>query len=769
MNTSNISSRIKTIADALHWIANVPQSEQLSFQERLVNLRREYKKIQFAIEERPSVAAFGESQMGKSYLVSAMLSSPNTPFAVTDGENSFNFIDEINPSAPNSTIEATGVITRFTAQQIKLPNAQLKAQLLSVADIILVLCEAYYNQVDYSHESIISSDEINDALRDCQLTNDCDEIKILSEDDLMDVREYLQTSSIQKKCHAQLSSELFDFLLQNIKHISNDQLIGIIKLLWNNNKDINRLFDDLIATYSRIGYKQNVFVEFKSVLKKHGTLLDVARLDEMYGAPEVSGSEFLSSVKVHVDDMTNVELPKSFFSALIAELTFVLPASTCVERDFLNHIDILDFPGARRPEQIKENKLTEGKNLSTVLRRGKVSYLFNKYSKSKRITALLFCHNNNQSAESAMGAVLTDWINNNVGDTSIKRDVFIKSSIVSPLFIIGTWFNKDLDYQNESRGENDRLNERWQRRFNVVLEKEVLKSSDVSSHWFNEWVTSQPFANIFMLRDFKYSTAIFKGYNPESHQAEQEIIRHDKYPEFLEDLRSSFVSNPFVKLHFPRPEEAWDSSATVGNDGTKPIIKSLCELAPHAATARAEKLTFDFKALDKRFVGILEQYYHPEDNDLQLKQAKKQAGEACLLIDRNLGKDPYFFGRLIGTLMISETELYELVHKQILGAELPPPMSNEEASIFMGAGLDGTASREENINRLCDYLGADDEDDCRDILLSQGVEIEKLLSQNRMVQSEDDNLVSIVEQQWHEDFLAKRCSSTIKDKHRRNH
>ena len=92
-------------------------------------------------------------------------------------------------------------------------------------------------------------------------------------------------------------------------------------------------------------------------------------------------------------------------------------------------------------------------------------------------------------------------------------------------------------------------------------------------------------------------------------------------------------------------------------------------------------------------------------------------------------------------------------------------MSNEESSIYMGAGLDGSESREENISRLCEYLGADDEDDCKEILLEQVIEIEKLLSQTRMFSSEEENLVSIVEQLWHEDFLAKRCSAKIKDKY----
>ena len=45
---------------------------------------------------------------------------------------------------------------------------------------------------------------------------------------------------------------------------------------------------------------------------------------------------------------------KSSLSALIAELTFVLPKAVASERKFLKKIDLLDFPGARSREKFKE-------------------------------------------------------------------------------------------------------------------------------------------------------------------------------------------------------------------------------------------------------------------------------------------------------------------------------------------------------------------------------------------------------------------------------
>ena len=114
----NINQYLHIVEKAISWQSNVPDSERQNYLEQLVNLRRAFKKIQFAASERCSTAAFGESQMGKSYLVSALMSDPGKPFTVTDGRREYNFIDDINPSTPNSRVEATGVVTRFTISQI---------------------------------------------------------------------------------------------------------------------------------------------------------------------------------------------------------------------------------------------------------------------------------------------------------------------------------------------------------------------------------------------------------------------------------------------------------------------------------------------------------------------------------------------------------------------------------------------------------------------------------------------------------------------------
>lgn len=765
MDTHQIDQYLQTIEQANSWVGNVPASERLDFRKKLINLRREFKRVRYAVSEPCSTAAFGESQMGKSYLVSAMLSTPSAPFSVTDGTQTYDFISEINPSRPNSTIEATGVITRFTTHDVgDVPQGYLRVQLLSLTDILLILCEAYYNQVDYPRESILSSTDIDDAL--CSLPTGGMQ-QLLTVDDVLDLREYINRSSmLQKKCNHLLESTFFDFLVEHLGMLNEDTLTEAMTLLWNREEHITRLWYDMLSAYRQLGFHQTVFARFDAVLKCKGTLLDVARLDEMYDRDGLGdlGAQYSPKAMVKLTPSSEAtEVDKSFLSALIAELCFQLPEELVASHAFLRDLDILDFPGARRPEQIQQQKLGEGKNLPTVLRRGKVSYLFNKYSAAKRISSLLFCHNNSMSAESSMGGLLDKWVNTSVGTTPREREDYVKVSALPPLFIIGTWFNKDLEYQDEPVGDYDRLKERWTRRFNTVLEKEVLKSLGDPDHWFNHWTDAlRPFQNIYMLRDFKYSKAIYYGYNPQNGTSESGApVSPDAYPSFFSDLRRTFVEHEFVREHFAQPERSWDDAATCAHDGTLRIISQLDTIAPNVAQAREEKFAADVKTTARELKNLLARYYHPENGDERLKQAKRQAGSACRELDSLLGRDSYAFGRLLDTMMVAESEFFELIHANLLGEELAVPMSDEESRIFMSAGLDSTISREENIERLCDYLGVDDEDECRDELGS--IDLDKLLSHNQMVSGRADNLVDAVLDLWHDRVLLGRTVHVFED------
>lgn len=764
MISKKIDNAIDVINTARTWEINVEENKRYAWRKKLIHTQRQLVDIRHALEENRSVAAFGESQMGKSYLVSAILSEPGVPFCVNGGDKKYNFIDEINPSAPNSSVEATGVVTRFTSspqQSDRIPEGWLKVRMLTIADIVLVLAESYYNQVVRRSRNIGDlMGNIEKRIEECHIGTNTS--PLITEIDIANIEDYLRnTQTIGVNCDHIFSTNLFQFLLQNIGRISNEDTLSLLKLLWNNNEDFNRLFDNLISAYREIGFQNITYVDFKAVLRKHGSLLDVARLDEMYSSPEAVSSQYdpQASVKLSPDGVAH-SLPKSFFSALIAELCFIVDKQNdATGRSFMENLDILDFPGLRPKQSKNEDELAVGKNLATVFRRGKVTYLFNKYSRTKRISSLLFCHNNNQSTECTMGPVISDWVNTNVGRSANDRNKFMEKTIASPLMVISTWFNRDLDYNNESRDAD--LGERWNRRFKTVLSKEVLQSIDKPEHWFNSWVSAgTPFKSIFMLRDFKFSRAIFKGYNPDTNQQEIEPIENDRFPDYLERLKESFVGNDFVRAHFNNPSEQWDMSATPACDGTKTIISHLNELAPKVQEACMQKYSDDYRILVDELKSLLFSEYHDDDPAEQTKKAKKEVGRIILSIDRNCGNDPYHWSRLMESLMIPERIVRETVFSQIAGNEVSKPLTKPESEIFMAAGLDTDATEAENLKRLCNYLGADDRNECEETLkdIDSDIDITKLLEHNRMVDSAAEQLLTKIEQLWQTDFLSVKVA-----------
>ena len=111
----DIEQQIGLINDSIAWAEKFYPSA--TYIDDFKVKRRQLKKIHFALEENCSAAAYGESQVGKSYLMSSLLSTAKDQLRISDGKGGeYSFIDDMNPSGGNtSKEESTGVITRFTA------------------------------------------------------------------------------------------------------------------------------------------------------------------------------------------------------------------------------------------------------------------------------------------------------------------------------------------------------------------------------------------------------------------------------------------------------------------------------------------------------------------------------------------------------------------------------------------------------------------------------------------------------------------------------
>ncbi len=739
---NNIHKQLDIIDKSNIWIkASLDGNKEKEAYRNMVNCRRKLNKKKFTIEVNPAAAMYGESQVGKSYLISSLLSEEGKPFSIIDENNVVhNFIEKINP--PGGGSESTSLVARFSVNyKPEYPKFPIKAVLLSPADIVLVLCDSFYNDINLKTSQniqFLSADNINEEVfiikerlkdRTVQQTYFC-------EDDVLDMQDYFV--EYFQKADKVIDSIFFEEVSLLISKSKPDEWKDIFSLLWNKNDIFTTLLAKLIDEYQKLSFSNEVYLPIDSVLYANGTLLDVKRLREIYSEPDKIEPNYTPVTKLFLPEFNQeLDFAKSYLCALTAELIFSQSETLLDGKRFLKETDLLDFPGARSRME-KPLEAIENKTIPDLLLRGKVAYLFNKYSDAEKINILIFCAKNEQPAQRIMPRLLNNWINKVVGENVEKRENFVIKSKISPLFIIGTFFNVNLAYnplQDKSDGSGTPLSNRWLQRFTTTLEKEYLEK--VTYSWFENWTKSQPdFQNLFLLRDFEKSETpsnLFMGFH--ASKREDQVVPTPQYPNFREDLRQSFLDYDFVKRHFANPADSWDEAASINKDGTKLIIDKLNIAADNITSARNEKTLVEINNVFQNIHAELLKHFHSNDKDEELQKAKNTAGDIQFNLATAFAADKIKnYGQLMKELMLDESTVLELYRKKVDALEHREVVNMDIYSnyrIEVPVEKDDTA--EKYFERLCARYEKNTDErkvDFRAELESKKIDLEELIKGN---------------------------------------
>lgn len=696
--------------------------------------RRKLRKIRSALEENCSAAAYGESQVGKSYLMSCLLSSSDSPFVIQNGGRVYSFIYELNPSGGNNAkIESTGVITRFTISKGDSSMKDfVKVRLLSVVDIILLIADSYYNDIKLNPDTILKYDEINKDLENMSglWAGRIVQQKEITEDDIKDIHDYIK-DVIGNNAASVCQSNFCKIIAPVIQYVSYDKWVDIFGLLWNKNAEMSHLFSVLINEYKKLDFNTDVYVPFDAVLREKGTILKIEWLDTVCGVNIDNGRDVIyTDIYDSKGNVVAHNFGKGNLSALIAELTFELPQSIAEERPFLNKMDLLDFPGARSREKFKEGEIHTV--LPKILRRGKVAYLFNKYSRSLRISCVLFCHHNDQKTEPTIGETINSWIEDNIGATPKERaDMLRNTNGIAPLFMVATKFNIDLERTRaDTPSSLDKLDDHWNR-FDTVI-PEIIKPNK----WMDQWVpeggifSSSAFQNIYPLRDFYWSgkNNLFVGYKDgEVKSKETSEYSHPDFPDYMKKLRSSFLRNDFVKKHFANPEQTWEDVATINNDGSKAIIRNLNSIVGVLDDARRKKYLEQLQVIKQEMYQVLSIYFEPEDSEEKNRKVNQISGDIRRSLFLTIGSKPEIFGQIIDNMMVPVGELRNIAYDITICHTDSPVDYSVINFIRATVGINPKDNKEENITKLCDFFSCDREQ-LEEDLKQKGCTVEEVVS-----------------------------------------
>lgn len=755
-----INTQIGLVNDALAWIRkNKPEHYEQRFMQ-LVEERRKLRKLALAECENPAIAAYGKSQAGKSYLMSNILQKDGQPFTVDVDGQRYNFINEMNPITKNT--EATGVVTRFSSfarnSQRFSQRYPIMMKSLSVADITLIICDGYFN--DLGDYTVPSGSEINTLAEAIfQKYKDMTEQRNapMTEDDVLDMKDYFRKYINNAQAFYSRDSNFFERLALVVRRIPVTDYADIFSNLWSKEDHLSKLYERLLRTMRRLNFAEDIYLPVEAVLH-HGvnenTIMSVQCLNGL--ADEEAQPRFTHAFLRNGDSYSKVEnLNKSEMSAICAEVVFrigddFLESSssydfemitdpltrqsithTPVQKAILKSADLLDFPGARSRKKESVTTLEEGKILTTVLLRGKVAYLFNKYSEARVLNVLLFCQDYAQNDVTDLFSTLNKWVNNYVGKTPEERQRTLQlCQGISPLFYVGTKFNVDMEEdQNAAANERDAIDGRWFARFQKVLYGECFNADGVE--WVKNWThPNEFFRNSYLLRDFKYSgektSKLYSGFSEEGREQAMTIPRP-----FYDTLRRSFCESEEVRMFFNDPAKAWDVAATINNDGALYIIENLAVVSDCLSRAREAQFAQQLKETRSKLLDVLNEYHVSEDIEEILQENIRKANSIIREMDFTCNEDNYFFGHLLQALQITETRCLQVIHHLIQSGELGERnnnFKNYEIILKRCRNFEGCHNSDECWQRLQNVYGLRDKDEAGKYLAGRDVESRLLFS-----------------------------------------
>lgn len=764
-----ITGLVAALNEAVEWSNKYLKGEQRnSTNKRIKKIRRELKKIRFAIAQNPSAALYGESQVGKSYLISNLLSTYKDGLDglwvkdYTQENTWYNLKRDFDPAGRGT--EATSVVSRFSTHVDLIDNRYpVTIKLLSPKDIVLMLADSYFSDVK-KHRNLPRIANIQEQIEKVGelIQNSRTNQQFLTEDDVYDIQEYLE-KHFNNLTIDLLNSDFWDIVASNIYKIDYSEWSEVFDIIWGGNELISDIYQILVNELARLKFTPVVYTGFRTVLRKYGTLLSVARLKEIYGHGEVAEEleNFEPEAKVISAENKNavVTIKKSLLCALTAELVFKLEKDLEETKPFLKGSDLLDFPGARSRLVNEEADLGE-EHISEMVLRGKVGFIFNKYSSQYLISNLLFCHNDKQCTARFIPDLLYDWITSYIGETPAKRQEFLNVSPLPPLFVVYTFFNTDIQY-NVNTDEPSTLKQKWFKRFIKIFELEFVPKSE-DKQWHKNWTTHQRyFKNNYMLRDFQYSDSFFRGYADED-KKEKEIVPIPQFPDYHKKLKESFIEYDFVKKHFRNPEQSWEAAATLNHDGSQLVIDNLTQVSTNYA--RTQKFVRELNALSKTLHDEMKSHHHSDDKDEEIVKANKKAGKIHFYMDVVFGGYPYAFGNFIKAFLIKESIVYNFYKDQLNNLEWIKHTDPSALIIIRKRcpALSPQKTYEENLEVVRAAYNFDTIEEAETYLIEAGINPEDLFyGQQNLIKSHSQVLAEKLRDHWFTNYLNKERFSYV--------
>jgi len=483
------------------------------------------------------------------------------------GGRRLDFITHINP--PGEGKEATALVTRFSRTAEAGPDDfPLKLKLFSEVELVKLFANSFFN--DFNKEKVqyrFEYEHISQLLQALDKRRARQRVPGVSEDDVVSLLDYLLGNFPGSL--AALSGQYWDSAVELAPWLDIAGRCQLFSIFWGGIPELSATYQEFAQALARLGHSETVFAPLTTLVHEtaDGGLSQVGSMMNVDTLERLGESSQTIAVCPWQDGRLGeaVELALPQLAALTAEL--VIPLREPTAEPLFEHVDLLDFPGYRGRlaveslEDVQKAVGSEEANpVAQLILRGKVAYLFERYTDSQEMNVLMLCTPCNQQSETTVvGPVLTRWIDKTQGATPEQR------ARRSPgLFWVMTKFDIRLS-GGLDKGE-DLLRIGWG---SGGMMKACMLERFGQYPWLQEWSGGQPFANTFLARNPQMQTSFIVR------EAGREHTFSPAAEAPLALMRKTFCEDDTVRRHVRAPEAAWDAMLSLNNGGIARIAENL--------------------------------------------------------------------------------------------------------------------------------------------------------------------------------------------------
>ncbi|MDO9617516.1 MAG: putative virulence factor [Pseudomonas sp.] len=514
-----------------------------------------------------TVGFFGLSQAGKSYLISTLAAGANGKLETDFGGSRLDFLTHVNP--PGGGKEATGLVTRFSRTAKPGPNDfPLELKLFAEVELAKVLANSFFN--DFNTEKVLyrlDESAIRQLLKELGKRRQLSQVPGVSEDDVVALWDYLQDNF--PASISGLAGYYWPAAVELAPWLSLEDRSKLFSIFWGEIDELSEAYLSFAKTLSRLGNADRVFAPLDALVRQ--TDKGLSQADSIMNVDMLERLGRDSDKPVSVRPFSNgelqaaVELTLAQLAVLTAELVFPLVEPT--SDPLFEQVDLLDFPGYRgrlSVESLDDVRRAvssdEASPVAQLILRGKVAYLFERYTDSQEMNVLIVCTpSNKQSDVTAVGPVLTRWIEKTQGAKPEER-ALRKPGLLWAITMFDMRITSDLD-----KGE-DLLRLGWG---SGGMMKMTMLERFGQYTWLQEWTDNQPFNNTFLVRKPRMKVTFLDVLDG------NEIGINTASQDSLTLMHNTFAEDETVQRHVHQPAQAWAAMLELNDGGMSRISQYL--------------------------------------------------------------------------------------------------------------------------------------------------------------------------------------------------